>query len=109
VPLLYLLDEILHGTNTRERELGARLTIRTLCQRGAIGVVTTHDLSLASLEQETAGAVRNFHFSEIVEEGKMRFDYQLREGPVRTSNALRLMRECGIDLDWSLAPPEDRG
>jgi hypothetical protein len=108
VPLLYLLDEILHGTNTRERELGARLTIRTLCQRGALGVVTTHDLSLATLEQETSGAVLNYHFTEIIEEGAMRFDYKLREGPVRTSNALRLMRECGIALDWSLAPPEER-
>lgn len=106
VPLLYLLDEILHGTNTRERELGARLTIRTLSQRGAIGVVTTHDLSLSTLEEETAGAVRNFHFTEIVEDGKMRFDYRLRSGPVRTSNALRLMRECGIAIDWSLLPAD---
>lgn len=106
VPLLYLLDEILHGTNTRERELGARLTIRTLSQRGAIGVVTTHDLSLSTLEEETAGAVRNFHFTEIVEDGKMRFDYRLRQGPVTTSNALRLMRECGIAIDWSLLPAE---
>jgi DNA mismatch repair ATPase MutS len=102
-PLLYLLDEILHGTNTRERELGARLVIRTLCQRAAMGIVTTHDLSLTSLEAESAGAVHNFHFTEIVEAGAMRFDYQLRLGPVRSSNALRLMRQVGIDLDWSLA------
>ena len=106
-PLLYLLDEILHGTNTRERELGARLTIRTLCQRGAIGVVTTHDLSLSTLEDETAGAVQNFHFTEIVENGSMRFDYKLRPGPARSSNALRLMRACGIDLDWTLLPSPD--
>lgn len=105
-PLLFLLDEILHGTNTRERELGARLTIRTLCQRGAIGVVTTHDLSLATLEAETGGAVRNFHFTEVVQGGTLHFDYQLRSGPVQTTNALRLMRECGIAIDWSLAPAE---
>lgn len=104
VPLLYLLDEILHGTNTRERELGARLTIRTLCQRGALGVVTTHDLSLTTLEQESQGAVQNAHFTEIVEDGAMRFDYRLRPGPAQSSNALRLMRACGIDLDWSLLP-----
>ena len=68
-------------------------------------MVTTHDLSLASLEVETAGAVQNHHFTELVEDGVMRFDYLLRPGPVRSSNALRLMRACGIDLDWSLLPP----
>lgn len=101
-PLLYLLDEILHGTNTRERELGARLVVRTLCRRGATGAVSTHDLSLASLAEETAGAVHNVHFTEIIEGEVMRFDFRLRAGPVKTTNALRLMREVGIDLDWSL-------
>lgn len=102
-PLLYLLDEILHGTNTRERELGARLVVRTLCQRGATGAVSTHDLSLASLAEETSGAVHNVHFTEIIEGEVMRFDFRLRSGPVKTTNALRLMRQVGIDLDWPQA------
>lgn len=103
-PLCYLLDEILHGTNTRERELGARLVVKTLCRRGATGAVSTHDLSLASLEQDTAGAVRNIHFTESVHDGEMTFDYVLRDGPVQTTNALRLMRLIGIALDWDAEP-----
>lgn len=106
-PLLYLLDEILHGTNTRERELGARLVVRTLCRRGATGAVSTHDLSLATLAEETRGAVHNVHFTEIIEGEVMRFDFRLRPGPVQTTNALRLMREVGIDLDWSQASEAD--
>ena len=69
--------------------------------------MTTHDLSLASLEEETAGAVQNSHFTEQVHEDGMTFDYKLRPGPVRSSNALRLMRACGIALDWSLLPAGD--
>jgi hypothetical protein len=101
--LCYLLDEILHGTNTREREIGAKLVIKTLCKRGAMGAVSTHDLGLAELAEETGGAVRNMHFTEEVSaaaQGEMRFDYKLREGPVTTTNALRLMRLCGMDIDW---------
>ncbi|MBL9006953.1 MAG: DNA mismatch repair protein MutS [Myxococcales bacterium] len=101
-PLCYLLDEILHGTNTRERELGARLVVRTLCQRGSTGAVSTHDLSLATLADETQGAVHNVHFTEIVEGETMRFDFRLRTGPVQTTNALRLMRQVGMDLEWDL-------
>lgn len=100
----YLLDEILHGTNTRERELGARLCIRTLCRLGAMGAVSTHDLSLSSLEAESGGAVVNIHFTEKVEGDRMTFDYQLRTGPVQTTNALRLMRMCGLGLDWAVEP-----
>ncbi len=102
--LCYLLDEILHGTNTRERELGARAIIRMLCKSGAVGAVSTHDLSLASLEQETSGAVVNVHFTEIIQGDQMTFDYRLRPGPVQTTNALRLMRLCGIDLDFAEPP-----
>lgn len=103
-PLCYLLDEILHGTNTRERELGARLVVKTLCRRGATGAVSTHDLSLASLEEDTGGAVRNVHFTESVHGGQMTFDYVLRQGPVKTTNALRLMRLVGMQLDWDAEP-----
>lgn len=105
-PLFFLLDEILHGTNTRERELGAKLVVKTLCRRGAMGAVSTHDLGLAALAEETAGAVENVHFTETLQGDRMAFDYRLRPGPVRTTNALRLMRRIGLALDWSLEPTD---
>ncbi|MGZ3455149.1 MAG: MutS-related protein [Polyangiales bacterium] len=102
-PVLFLLDEILHGTNSRERHLGARGIVRHLSKKHACGAVSTHDLALAALEQELAGRVRNVHFREQVEmvDGKetMTFDYVLREGLVTSSNALRLMRIVGLDVD----------
>lgn len=102
-PVLFLLDEILHGTNSRERHLGARGVVRRLVERRACGAVSTHDLALAALEQELPGRVRNVHFREQVElvDGKetMTFDYRLRSGVVTSSNALRLMRIVGLDVE----------
>lgn len=108
-PLFFLLDEILHGTNTRERELGAKLVVKTLCQRGAMGAVSTHDLGLAALAEETHGAVENVHFTEALVGDRMAFDYQLRPGPVRTTNALRLMRRLGLRVEWDLEPIASEG
>ena len=99
-PVLFLLDEVLHGTNSRERILGASAVVRELVSRGAIGAVSSHDLGLVGLEQETHGSVRNTHFEDHIEDGRMRFDYRMRVGPVGTSNALRLMRSVGLDLDY---------
>lgn len=102
-PVLFLLDEILHGTNSRERHLGAQALVRRLVTRRACGAISTHDLSLASLEQELPGRVRNVHFREQVEKvdgvETMTFDYRLREGVVTSSNALRLMRIVGLDVE----------
>lgn len=102
-PVLFLLDEILHGTNSRERHLGAQAIVRHLVQRLGCGAVSTHDLALASLEGELAGRVRNVHFREQIEtvDGveTMTFDYVLRAGVVTSSNALRLMRMVGLDVD----------
>jgi len=101
-PVLFLLDEILHGTNSRERHLGAQGIVRKLVTRRATGAISTHDLALGSLEQELPGKVRNVHFREQVEtiDGKetMTFDYRLRSGVVTSSNALRLMRIVGLDV-----------
>jgi hypothetical protein len=105
--LLYLLDEVLHGTNSRERYIGAVSVIRHLSQQGAVGIVTTHDLGLARVAEELPPhATRNCHFSDQVEGDDFSFDYRLREGPVRSTNALRLMRAVGIDLDFH-APEAD--
>jgi hypothetical protein len=97
--VLFLLDEILHGTNSRERQIGAKAIVKRLVELGAIGAVSSHDLGLAALEDETAGRVRNVHFEERVEGGKMTFDYRLRSGAVTTGNALRLMRLVGLEVD----------
>lgn len=95
---LFLLDEILWGTNTRERQIASREVLRLLLETGAAGAVSTHDLSLATLENELGAAVRNFHFKDQVLDGRMTFDYQLREGVLDTTNALRLLREVGIAI-----------
>jgi hypothetical protein len=96
--VLFLLDEILHGTNTRERLIGARAILRDLLAKGAMGAVSTHDLGLGDLEGELPGKVRNVHFEEQVEGDVMSFDYKLREGVVQSSNALRLMKIVGLDV-----------
>lgn len=100
-PLLFLLDEILHGTNSRERGIGARTVLRHLLQEGAMGAVSTHDLGLVDMDSddEFDAKLRKVHFAEQVENGKMSFDYRLRPGVVRSSNALRLMQIVGIDVD----------
>jgi len=96
--VLFLLDEILHGTNSRERHIGAKAVVLHLIGRGAIGAVSSHDLALADLASESRGRIRNVHFEEIIREGRMAFDYKLKPGVVTTTNALRLMRLVGLDV-----------
>ena len=103
-PVFFLLDEVLHGTNSRERHIGARAVVVHLLDKGAIGAVTSHDLALADLADQTGDRVVNVHFEEHVEEGKMTFDYVLRPGVVSTTNALRLMRLVGINVALPEAP-----
>ncbi len=96
--LFYLLDEILQGTNSVERAIAVRAVAQHLLDAGAIGVMTTHDLSLAG-EEPLKSAARLVHFTETVDDrGAMRFDYRLREGLATSRNALRLMQIIGIDL-----------
>ena len=97
-PCLFLLDEVLHGTNTRERLIGARAILRELLSKGALGAVSTHDLALGDLEAELPDQVKNVHFEEQVAGEVMTFDYLLRGGVVQSSNALRLMRIVGLDV-----------
>jgi DNA mismatch repair ATPase MutS len=95
---LFLLDEILHGTNSHDRRIGALAVVRRLVERGAIGLVTTHDLALAHATDELPGDVANVHFADRLGEGGLSFDYTLRDGVVQTSNALALMRSVGLDV-----------
>lgn len=97
-PALFLLDEILHGTNSHDRRIGAQAVIRGLVEHGALGIVTTHDLALTQIVLESAGRLDNVHFEDHLEAGAMHFDYALREGIVEKSNALALMRSVGLDV-----------
>jgi len=96
-PLLFLLEELLSTTNSHDRRIGARAVLRSLVDRGAVGLVTTHDLALTRLAEEI-DAVRNVHFEDHIEDGEVRFDYRLRDGVVDRSNAVELMRSIGLDV-----------
>jgi MutS-like protein len=98
MPLLFLFDELLEGTNSNDRRIGSEGLLRALLNHGAIGIVTTHDLALTEVADPLGGEVRNKHFQDHVEDGKMRFDYKLQDGIVAKSNALALMRLIGLDV-----------
>ena len=98
LPVLFLLDEILHGTNSHDRAIGAEAIVRGLVERGAIGLVTTHDLALARVADALAPRAKNVHFQDHLEGGRMVFDYRLRPGVVEKSNALELMRAVGLKV-----------
>lgn len=98
LPVLFLIDEIFRGTNSRERLIGSRSYIRSLSQTTAMGLIATHDLELVKLADEIDGVV-NLHFREEVSDGRMVFDYRLRSGPCPTTNALTIMRLEGLPVD----------
>jgi hypothetical protein len=98
VPLLFLLDELLHGTNSHDRRIGAEAIIAGLVRRGSIGLLTTHDLALAHIAEALAPHVSNMHFEDHLDNGRMAFDYHLHPGIVRKSNALELMRSIGLEV-----------
>jgi hypothetical protein len=98
LPLLFLLDEIFAGTNSHDRRLGAEAVVSGLVEAGAIGLVTTHDLSLTHIAEQLGSRAANVHFADHFENGVMIFDYQLQPGVVRNSNALALMRAVGLKV-----------
>jgi len=97
-PLLFLFDEILQGTNSHDRRVGAEGVVSTLLKRNAIGLITTHDLSLTEMIKIFPHQVTNLHFQEKLEAGKLSFDYLLRPGVVTTSNGVELMRSIGLEV-----------
>jgi len=97
-PVVFLLDEILGGTNSHDRRIGAECVARNLIERGALGLITTHDLALARITEEIQPPGANCHFEDQILNGKMSFDYRLRPGVVQKSNALELMRSLGLDV-----------
>src|SRR3984957_2326551 len=95
---LFLLDELLHGTNSHDRRIGGEAIVRGLVDRGAVGLLTTHDLALAHIAEALAPRAVNVHFEDHLENGRMSFDYRLRAGVVEKSNALELMRSVGLEV-----------
>ena len=110
MPVLFLIDECLHGTNSHDRRIGADAIVRGLVERSAIGLVTTHDLALTAITDALGPRAANVHFTDHFTNGKLRFDYELRPGVVGKGNALELMRSVGFDVSATLgewASPED--
>ena len=98
VAVLFLLDELLSGTNSHDRLIGTRSFVTKLVERGAVGLVSTHDLALTAIPQEIGSQAINCHFEDHLEDGQLRFDYKLYPGIVQTSNALPLMRSIGLEV-----------
>ena len=101
-PVLFLLDEILQGTNSRERQIAVMKVVQRLLECGACGAISTHDLELA--DQAAVQQVSQIvHFREYFESEagvqRMRFDYLMRPGPTPTTNALKLLKMVGLDAD----------
>jgi MutS-like protein len=98
LPVLFLIDEFLHGTNSHDRRIGAGALAHGLVERGAIGLITTHDLALADVADELGERARNVHFEDHIDAGEILFDYVMRPGVVRKSNAIELMRQVGLEI-----------
>ena len=98
VPVLFLLDELLSGTNSHDRLIGTRSFVTKLVERGAVGLVSTHDLALTAIPEEIGSKAINCHFEDHLEDGRLHFDYKLYPGIVQTSNALPLMRSIGLEV-----------
>ena len=96
--VLFLVDEILVGTNSVERGIGARWLLAELLRAGALGAVSTHDGNLCQLSAELTPRIERVHFRETFDDGKLAFDYRLHRGPVQAGNALRLMRSMGLGV-----------
>jgi len=97
-PVLFLLDELLSGTNSHDRLIGTRSFVTKLIERGAVGLVSTHDLALTAIPGEIGSRAVNCHFEDHLETGQLKFDYKLYPGVVQTSNALTLMRSIGLEV-----------
>jgi hypothetical protein len=95
---IFLLDELLQGTNSHDRAIGAEALLRALIERGAIGLITTHDLALAAIADRSRGRAANVHFEDELRGGELVFDYKMRPGPVTHSNALALMKAVGLPV-----------
>lgn len=97
-PIIFLLDEIFKGTNSKDRIIGAKTVIRKLSTFSTIGLVTTHDLELSVLEKENPLFIKNFHFTDTIQDNRLCFDYLLKPGVSQTTNAQALMKIIGLEI-----------
>jgi hypothetical protein len=97
-PVLFLLDELLQGTNSKDRLIGAEGVVRALLASGAIGLISTHDLALTNLGEKNDSRLHNVHLQDEIEDGKMKFDFKLYDGVVTKSNGVELMRLIGLKV-----------
>jgi hypothetical protein len=96
--IVSLTEGSIHGTNSHDRRIGAEAVIKGLVRRGAIGLLTTHDLALAHIVDALAPHAANVHFEDHIEDGRIAFDYHIHPGIVKKSNALELMRSIGLEV-----------
>jgi DNA mismatch repair ATPase MutS len=103
-PALFLLDELLSGTNSHDRAVGADNYLNGLVARGAVGLATTHDLALTQVADRMGARAANVNLADTIKDGEVLFDYKLRPGVVQRGNALALMRAVGLEVNEQ---PED--
>jgi DNA mismatch repair ATPase MutS len=96
--MIFLIDEIFRGTNSKDRIIGARSVLKSLDKPWVCGLISTHDFELCDLEYNNETKIKNYHFSESYSENKIHFDYKLREGRCNSTNAKYLMKMVGIDI-----------
>lgn len=96
--MIFLIDELFRGTNSRDRIIGATSVVKNLSKDWIIGLISTHDFELCNLENEIDGKIVNYHFTESYINNKIQFDYTLRSGRCTTTNAKYLMKMVGIEL-----------
>jgi DNA mismatch repair ATPase MutS len=97
-PVLFLLDELLQGTNSKDRLVGAEGVVRALLASGAIGLISTHDLALTNIGGQQDNRLHNVHLQDEIADGKMKFDFKLQDGVVTKSNGIELMRLIGLKV-----------
>jgi MutS domain V len=97
-PVLFLLDELLQGTNSKDRLIGAQGVVHALLDSGAIGFISTHDLALTNIGEQRDSRLHNVHLRDEIEDGKMKFDFKLQDGIVTKSNGIELMRLIGLKV-----------
>jgi DNA mismatch repair ATPase MutS len=97
-PVLFLLDELLQGTNSKDRLIGAEGVVRALLASGAIGLISTHDLALTNIGEQRDTRLHNVHLQDAIVDGKMKFDFKLQDGVVTKSNGIELMRLIGLKV-----------
>ncbi len=94
----FLIDEMLRGTNSVDKYRGSKAIIEKLIRQGAVGIVATHDLQIARLEDTYPAYIRNFYFDIEVKDDEMLFDYKLKSGECKTFNASMLLRQLGVEV-----------